>query len=196
MNPEIRNQGWRLSDSRLCQAAHPGMTGSRDFYTVKISLDVSPRPGLLDLYDVKISPDEAAMTIFLILAPYGAFATLMLVTSATVSLFAAPRSALPSIALRHRFTAARSRCSAPAPRSCSLRSVCYLALIDSGLEQFGGEARRSIAACSRSRWRRWRSRFPFTLQYAREAVDAETAHCPASCGPTTSSPRRGPAPSC
>ena len=28
------------------------------------------------------------MTIFLILAPYGAFATLMLVTSATVSLFA------------------------------------------------------------------------------------------------------------
>ncbi len=28
------------------------------------------------------------MTIFLILAPYGAFATLMLVTSAAVSLFA------------------------------------------------------------------------------------------------------------
>src|SRR5260370_7066500 len=31
---------------------------------------------------------EAAMTIFLMLAPYGAFATLMLVTSAAVSLFA------------------------------------------------------------------------------------------------------------
>src|SRR6266403_1471577 len=35
-----------------------------------------------------ILPNEAAMAIFLILAPYGAFATLMLVTSAAVTLFA------------------------------------------------------------------------------------------------------------
>ncbi len=35
------------------------------------------------------------MTIFLILAPYGAFAFLMLVSSAAVSLFAALRSASP-----------------------------------------------------------------------------------------------------
>ena len=35
------------------------------------------------------------MTIFLILAPYGAFATLMLVTSAAVSLFAAAAICLP-----------------------------------------------------------------------------------------------------
>ncbi len=34
------------------------------------------------------------MTIFLILAPYGAFASLMLLTSPAVSLFAAARSAL------------------------------------------------------------------------------------------------------
>ena len=38
------------------------------------------------------------MTIFLILAPYGAFATLMLLTSATVSLFAAAAICLAVIA--------------------------------------------------------------------------------------------------
>ena len=38
------------------------------------------------------------MTIFLILAPYGAFATLMLVTSAAVSLFAAAAICLMVIA--------------------------------------------------------------------------------------------------
>ena len=35
-------------------------------------------------------------------------------------------------------------------------------------------------------------RRPFTLQYALEAVDAETAGSPASSVPTTSSPGRGP----
>ena len=39
------------------------------------------------------------MTIFLILAPYGAFALLMLVTSAAVSLFAAAAICLAVIAL-------------------------------------------------------------------------------------------------
>ena len=39
------------------------------------------------------------MTIFLILAPYGAFTFLMLVTSATVSLFAAAAICLAVIAL-------------------------------------------------------------------------------------------------
>ena len=40
------------------------------------------------------------MTIFLILAPYGAFALLMLVTSAAVSLFAAAAICLAVIAYR------------------------------------------------------------------------------------------------
>ena len=39
------------------------------------------------------------MTIFLILAPYGAFAFLMLVTSAAISLFAAASVCLAVIAL-------------------------------------------------------------------------------------------------
>src|ERR1044071_2436765 len=42
----------------------------------------------MHLYDVKIKLREAAMTIFLILAPFASFAALMLVTSAAVSLFA------------------------------------------------------------------------------------------------------------
>ena len=35
-----------------------------------------------------------------------------------------------------------------------------------------------MPACWPSRWRRFWSRRPFTLQYAREAVDAETAKLP------------------
>ena len=54
------------------------------------------------------------MMIFLILAPYGAFALLMLVTSAAVSLFAAAAICLAVIAIDASCAAARSRCSAPA----------------------------------------------------------------------------------
>ena len=35
-----------------------------------------------------------------------------------------------------------------------------------------------MPACSRSRWLSIAIRFPFTLQYAREVVDAETAVLP------------------
>jgi len=44
------------------------------------------------------------MTIFLILAPYGAFASLMLVTSAAVSLFAGAAICLAVIAFDSRAT--------------------------------------------------------------------------------------------
>jgi len=47
---------------------------------------------VIDLYDVKIA-HETTMTIFLILAPYGAFAILMVLTSAAMSLFVSPRFA-------------------------------------------------------------------------------------------------------
>ena len=58
------------------------------------------------------------MTIFLILAPFGAFALLMLVTSAETSLFAAAAICLAVIALTS-IAAARSRSSARARWSCS-----------------------------------------------------------------------------
>ncbi len=47
------------------------------------------------------------MTIFLILAPYGAFALLMLVTSAAVSLFTARRDLPCRDRLRHGCAAVR-----------------------------------------------------------------------------------------
>ena len=63
------------------------------------------------------------MTIFLILAPYGAFATLMLLTSAAVSLFAAAAICLVVIAL----DASRGRSikilGVGLGRSCSPRSA-------------------------------------------------------------------------
>ena len=49
------------------------------------------------------------MTIFLILAPYGAFAALMMLTSAAVSLFATAAICLATIGLDHFVRDARSR---------------------------------------------------------------------------------------
>src|ERR1700739_3028880 len=46
-------------------------------------------PPFKNLYNVKIGGGGPEMTIFLILAPYGVFAFLVLVSSASLSLFAA-----------------------------------------------------------------------------------------------------------
>src|SRR6266481_3427828 len=116
------------------------------------------------------------MTIFLILAPYGAFAFLMLVTSATVSLFAAATICLAVIA----FDAVRGR----SIKILGAGSVIvfaaiggYVTLIDPALSnsviKFAVDtgiflvSLLSIVA-----------RHPFTRQYALEVVDAETARQP------------------
>src|SRR5260221_2823482 len=116
------------------------------------------------------------MTIFLILAPYGAFAMLMLVTSATTSLFTAAAICLAVIA----FDIVRGR----SIKILGAGSVIvftavggYLVFVDPALGnsavKFAVDAGiflislMSIAI-----------RFPFTLQYAREVVDAETAKLP------------------
>jgi hypothetical protein len=116
------------------------------------------------------------MTIFLILAPYGAFALLMLVTSPAVSLFTGAAICLAVIAydLTGRrslkilgagsvvvFTAAGSYVALVDPH-LSVSAVKFA--VDSGifLVTLG-----SIVAGK-----------PFTLQYAREVVDAETAKVP------------------
>ena len=62
------------------------------------------------------------MTIFLILAPFGSFALLMLVTSAQVSLFTSAAICLAVIGIDIS-AAARSRCLARAPSSCSPHSA-------------------------------------------------------------------------
>jgi hypothetical protein len=116
------------------------------------------------------------MMIFLTLAPYGAFATLMLVTSATVSLFAATSICLAVIAydrLRGRSIKILGAGSAILFASLGL----YLALSDSAwsvsaVKLAVDSGMLAIALASLA------LRFPFTLQYAREMVDAETAALP------------------
>jgi hypothetical protein len=116
------------------------------------------------------------MTIFLILAPYGAFATLMLVTSAAVSLFAAAAICLMVMAY-DAFRGRSTKILGAGSVSLFLALGSYLALVDSSLSGSAvkltvdaGVLAISLASLA--------IRQPFTLQYAREAVDPETAKLP------------------
>ncbi len=116
------------------------------------------------------------MTIFLILAPYGAFASLMLLTSAKASVFAAAAIGLAVIALD--FIRGRSLKWLGAGSAVLFAALgLYLTLIDPTL---GNSAVKlsvdsGIFAISLTSMLIGR---PFTLQYAREAVAAETAAMP------------------
>ena len=116
------------------------------------------------------------MTIFLILAPYGAFASLMLLTSAKASVFAAAAIGLAVIALD--FIRGRSLKWLGAGSAVLFAALgLYLTLIDPSL---GNSAVKlsidtGIFAISLTSMLIGR---PFTLQYAREAVAAETAAMP------------------
>jgi hypothetical protein len=116
------------------------------------------------------------MTIFLILAPYGIFALLMLVTSAAASLFAAAAVCLAVIA----FDIVRGR----SIKILGVGSVIvfaavggYVALVDPGMSasavKFAVDAGIFLLSLLSIVLRH-----PFTLQYAREVVDAETALLP------------------
>ncbi len=116
------------------------------------------------------------MAMFLLLAPFGAFATLTLVTSASISLFAAASVALATIV----YDLARgSSIKLLAAGSMILFAAlgCYVTFVDPGLRtpavrlavDSGVLAMALLSIVLR---------FPFTLQYAREIVDAETAKRP------------------
>lgn len=116
------------------------------------------------------------MTIFLILAPYGAFTMLMLATSATVSLFTAAAICVAVIA----FDIVRGR----SIKILGAGSVIvfttvggYLAFVDPALSnstvKFAVDTGIFLISLMSIVIRR-----PFTLQYAREVVDAETAKQP------------------
>ena len=116
------------------------------------------------------------MTIFLILAPYGAFASLMLLTSAKVSVFVAAAICLAVIALD--FVRGRSLKWLGAGSAFLFAAVgLYLVLIDPGLgkPQVKLAVDTGIFAISLISML---IRRPFTLQYAIEAVPAETAGLP------------------
>ena len=116
------------------------------------------------------------MTIFLILAPYGAFALLMLVSSADVALFSAAAICLAVIA----FDVARGR----QVKILGAGSVIvfaavggYLTLVDSTLSisavKFAVDTGIFLVTLFSLA-----IRIPFTLQYAIEVVDAKTAVLP------------------
>jgi hypothetical protein len=116
------------------------------------------------------------MTIFLILAPYGAFAFLMLVTSAAISLFAAAGICLAVIVL----DAVRGRSIKILGAGSAILFTgvgCYLILVDAALSKsavkFVIDAGMFVVALGSMLLRH-----PFTLQYALEAVPAETAGMP------------------
>lgn len=116
------------------------------------------------------------MTIFLILAPYGAFAALLLVTSANLSLLAAALICLAVIA----FDIARGR----SVKILTLGSVIvftaigsYLTFVDATLSvtavKIAVDVGITLVSLSSILFGH-----PFTLQYAVEQVDAVTARAP------------------
>ena len=116
------------------------------------------------------------MTIFLILAPYGVFSALMLVASASVSLFAAGGVCLAVIALdAYRGRSVKILGAGSAVVFAGLGS--YFTFIDpslsvSAIKFFTDAGILAISAGSML------IRHPFSLQYALERVPAETAAMP------------------
>jgi hypothetical protein len=116
------------------------------------------------------------MTIFLILAPYGAFAALMLVTSATASLFGSAAICLMVIA--YDILRGRSIKILGAGSVIVFTAIGgYLTLIDPALSnsavKFAVDTGIFLVSLMSIV-----IRYPFTRQYALEMVDAETAQQP------------------
>jgi hypothetical protein len=116
------------------------------------------------------------MTLFLILAPYGAFSALMLVAPATVSLFAAGGICLAVIALDvYRGRSVKILGAGSAIVFAGLGS--YFTFIDpslsvSAIKLLADAGIFTISAGSML------IRYPFSLQYALESTPAETAAIP------------------
>jgi hypothetical protein len=116
------------------------------------------------------------MTIFLILAPYAAYTALMLLTSATASVFAASAICLATVAI----DLARGRSvKILAAGSAILFAAIGLALVlsDAAIGTLGVKLAVDIGIFLISLGSMLVRR-PFTLQYAREEVPAETAAIP------------------
>jgi hypothetical protein len=116
------------------------------------------------------------MTIFLILAPYGAFAILMAFTSAAASLFVSAAICLAVIA----YDAIGGRSLKLLGAGSAILFIglgVYITLIDAGWSsaqvKLTFDVGMLVITLGSLILRR-----PFTLQYAREAVDAETARRP------------------
>jgi hypothetical protein len=116
------------------------------------------------------------MTIFLILAPYGAFTFLMLVTSAAISLFASTAVCIAVIAV-DRWRGRSIKILGVGSIITFVAIGLYVALIDPAL---GASAVRVAVDTGILLVTLFSIliRYPFTLQYALEVTDAETAKLP------------------
>ena len=116
------------------------------------------------------------MAIFLILAPYGAYTLLMLVTSATVSMFVASTICIGTVAIDVAY--GRSVKTLAAGSAVVFAAIgLYLALLDPTLGALGVKLSVDLGIFAISLGSMVVRR-PFTLQYALEAVPAETAAMP------------------
>jgi hypothetical protein len=116
------------------------------------------------------------MTIFLILAPFGAFALLMLVTSAEISLFVAAAICLAVIGIDvYRRRSIKILGAGSVILFAGLGA--YVALIDPLLSSSAVKLSIDIGMLAISLISMI-ARKPFILQYALEEVDAETAKQP------------------
>jgi hypothetical protein len=116
------------------------------------------------------------MVIFLILAPYGTFAALMLLTSTAVSLFASAVICLAAMA----YDIARGRSVKILSAGSAILFAAlgfYVTLVDSGWSVSGVKLAVDAGLLAISLLSIVIRR-PFTLQYAREVVDAKTAAFP------------------
>jgi hypothetical protein len=113
------------------------------------------------------------MTIFLALLPFGVFSLLMLVTSADLALFASAATSLAVIAW-DAYCGRQLKMLGAGAAAVFLGLGLYLTLVDASLNPSAikltvGIGMLAVALVSLA------IRLPFTLQYAREMVDAETA---------------------
>ncbi len=116
------------------------------------------------------------MMIFLILLPFGVFSALMLLAAAETALFAAAATGLAVIAW-DLFRGRQIKTLGAGSMVVFLGLGLYLALVDSSLSASAiklavdaGVLAISLTSIA--------IRKPFTLQYAREVVDAETLELP------------------
>jgi|SRR6185312_8017305 hypothetical protein len=116
------------------------------------------------------------MTIFLILAPFGAFTILMMLTSATVSLFTAATVCLATIALDR----IRGRSLKILPFSSAILFAgiaAWLTLVDPTVSDKAVRLAVDVGILAVSIGSML-LRYPFTMQYALESVPSEIAAMP------------------
>jgi hypothetical protein len=129
-----------------------------------------------NLASVKMGLMRLAMTIFLILAPYGAFTFLMLVAPPVVSVFAA--SLIGLVVIARDAMRGRSLKIFGVGGTVVFAAIClYLGLVEPSLAaskvKLAVDTGIFVVAAGSML-----IRFPFSLQYALEAVPAETAAMP------------------